>query len=192
LGAGVIALALVYVDALGGVLGVGLEAVSAMAVVPTTLHIRTEVLAPAIVAVGVTGPALGALGTAHLVRSVPAVVVPVTGHSGINALPVGTLELVGGAVAVLGEGAAHGEVLVGEVRLTTVGEPVAELEDVEAETGVGTAEAEWRVAASRLALLIGLVAVVPAVVVPVAHEFARDAHRVGALELVGAGNGMGY
>lgn len=48
---------------------------------------------------------------------------------------------------------------------------------------MGTSEAKWRITLGRAALRRGLIGVVAAVVVTVAHELARDADRVRALEL---------
>jgi hypothetical protein len=127
----VVALAFVNVDTIKWIVGIGLESITAMTII-SIFNISAEVFAAAVIVVRVTCLAV-LLCAANLVTGVAAVIIPITCKSGVDAMPIGALELIRAAVAIFREGRAHAEVLIRKVVVATIVEPVAQLEYVQAE-----------------------------------------------------------
>jgi hypothetical protein len=128
----VVALTFINVDTIKWIVGVGLESITAMTII-SIFNISAEVLAAAVVVVRVTCLAV-LLCAANLVTGVAAVIIPITRESGVDAMPIGTLELIRAAVAIFRERRAHAEVLIRKVVVATIIEPVTQLEYVQAES----------------------------------------------------------
>jgi hypothetical protein len=71
------------------------------------------------------------------------------------------------------------------VVFATIIEAVTKLKNVQTEAGMGTTESKWWFAEGNLALFVGLVGVVSAVIVPITGKFARNTNTVGAFEFKG-------
>lgn len=70
------------------------------------------------------------------------------------------------------------------VMFAAIIESIAKLQNVQTQAGMGTTETERGFTHRNLALFIGLVRIVATIVISIAHEFARNAHRIGALEFI--------
>lgn len=174
--AGVVPLALVDVLALFPIGGGGAEPGPAGTVVSPVGEVPALVIAATVVILCGTRPLL-VLVTSIFIRMITTVVHIIADFMGTDALLIGTFILC--LVTDMEVRSAHGECFV-RVVLRPIGgaivEPIAETENVETESGELTSELERGLACRRHTGHVSFVALIPAIVIPIAHEFPWNAN----------------